>query len=285
MKVVGLRIRTRSPPSTASVPSPEKRRRQAGGAVGAGDRVDRHEADIVAVAGVARAGIAEADEETHGLTMAKRSGPKTGALQPTEDGEEAPSSSPAPRPEPPEPRPAPARPPPAPQQQPPRPPPPLPSGPDGATIVATVKSRSLIVGFAPSGRVIAEMWSESPISKPVRSASSAVRDGVDRHQQLDRVAHDVERAAALEARRGLLVDEVDRHLDPDLLAFGEAQEIDVDRQVLDRVELVVARDGAGLLAVDVDLEHRGQEVAGEDQPAGLVEVEGDRRRRGAGRRR
>ena len=50
----------------------------------------------------------------------------------------------------------------------------------------------------------------------------------------------------------------------------------MDREVLDRVELVVARDGAGLLAVDVDLEDRGQEVAGEDQPAGLVEVEGDR---------
>ena len=55
--------------------------------------------------------------------------------------------------------------------------------------------------------------------------------------------------------RGLLVDEVDRHLDPDRLAFGEAQEIDMDRQVLHRVELVVARDGAGLLAVDLDLEH------------------------------
>src|SRR5215210_6967175 len=109
-----------------------------------------------------------------------------------------------------------------------------------------------------------------------------VRDGLDRHQQLDRVAHDVERAAALEARRGLLVDEVDRHLDPDPLAFGEPQEIDMYRQVLHRVELVVARDGAGLLTVDLDLEHGGEEMPGEDQPAGLVEVEGDRRRRGAG---
>ena len=50
----------------------------------------------------------------------------------------------------------------------------------------------------------------------------------------------------------------------------------MDGEVPDRVELVVARDGAGLLAVHVDLEDRRQEVAGEDHLLGLVEVEGDR---------
>src|SRR6185312_2256726 len=35
--------------------------------VALGDRLDRHEADVVAIAGVARAGIAEADEEQHGV--------------------------------------------------------------------------------------------------------------------------------------------------------------------------------------------------------------------------
>ena len=34
----------------------------------AGDRFHRHEADVVAVAGVARARISEPDEETHGCT-------------------------------------------------------------------------------------------------------------------------------------------------------------------------------------------------------------------------
>ena len=35
---------------------------------GGGDRLHRHETDVVAVAGVARAGIAEADEEQHGFS-------------------------------------------------------------------------------------------------------------------------------------------------------------------------------------------------------------------------
>ena len=50
----------------------------------------------------------------------------------------------------------------------------------------------------------------------------------------------------------------------------------MNREVPHRVQLVVARDRTGLLAVHVDLEDRGQEVAGEDQLLGLVEVEGDR---------
>src|SRR5690606_17278014 len=92
-----------------------------------------------------------------------------------------------------------------------------------------------------------------------------IRDGVDRHDELDRVAHDVERAAALEAGRSFLVQEVHRHLDVDGGVTRHAQEVDVQGRVLHRVELEVARDGAGLAAVDVDLEHGGQETAGEDQ--------------------
>jgi hypothetical protein len=69
------------------------------------------------------------------------------------------------------------------------------------------------------------------------------------------------------------------HGDADRLALGEAQEVDVDGEVLHRVELVVARDGAGPAAVDVDVEHRRQEVAGEDQLPCLVEVDRDRLRR------
>ena len=50
----------------------------------------------------------------------------------------------------------------------------------------------------------------------------------------------------------------------------------MDRHVLDRIELVVAGDGAGLPAADLDLEDRGQEVAGEDQLLRQAEIEGDR---------
>ena len=39
------------------------------GAVGARDLIDRPEADVVTVAGVAVARIAEADEETHGMSL------------------------------------------------------------------------------------------------------------------------------------------------------------------------------------------------------------------------
>src|SRR5690606_37835339 len=91
--------------------------------------------------------------------------------------------------------------------------------------------------------------------------------------------HDVERAAALEAGRSFLVQEVHRHLDVDGGVTRHAQEVDVQGRVLHRVELEVARDGAGLAAVDVDLEHGGQETAGEDQALRLVEVERDRLRR------
>ena len=75
----------------------------------------------------------------------------------------------------------------------------------------------------------------------------------------------------------LLADHVHRNHDLDGLALGEAQEVHVDGEVAHRIELVIARDGADLLAVDLDLEDRGEEVTGEDQLLGLVEVEGDRR--------
>ena len=53
-------------------------------------------------------------------------------------------------------------------------------------------------------------------------------------------------------------------------AFRDAQEVDVHRQVLDGVELEVARDDAVLGAVDVDLVERGEEAPGVDALAQLV---------------
>ena len=46
-----------------------------------------------------------------------------------------------------------------------------------------------------------------------------------------------------------------------LRARHHAHEIDVDGALADRVELVVARDGADLLAGDVDRGDRGEETA------------------------
>ena len=70
----------------------------------------------------------------------------------------------------------------------------------GGASVTTVKSRSRIVGVQPSGSLIAEMCSESLKSRPVRSAVSEPRDVVGRNLHLDRVPHDVERAAASSGR-------------------------------------------------------------------------------------
>ena len=54
-----------------------------------------------------------------------------------------------------------------------------------------------------------------------------------------------EHAAALDAGRLVLVDEVDGHVDVDLGVLADAQEIDMDREIPDRIELVVLRAGPG----------------------------------------
>ena len=72
-------------------------------------------------------------------------------------------------------------------------------------------------------------------------------------------------AAALQAGRQRLVDEAHRHVDADARAGADALEVDVDRHVLDRIELHLARDDADLLAVDVEIEHGRQEPAAADQ--------------------
>ena len=70
--------------------------------------------------------------------------------------------------------------------------------------------------------------------------------------QLELVADDVEHAAAADARRIILVDEADRHVDVDGAVRADAQEIDMQRTVVDRVELDVAGERAGLLAAHID---------------------------------
>src|SRR5690606_18234869 len=106
----------------------------------ANDRVRRHESDIVPVPGVFLAGISKTDEQNH------RRLPSGSEAQPSFFSDSAAFSScfaslsaettAA-----------------------------------GAAMVATVKSRSVMVGVTPFGRFTLEMWIESPISRPVRSIS------------------------------------------------------------------------------------------------------------------
>jgi len=96
---------------------------------------------------------------------------------------------------------------------------------------------------------------------------------------LDVVAHDVQHAAALQAGRQRLVDEAHGHLDADAAVLADAHEIDVDRQVLDGIDLELARKHAALFAVDLDLEHGGGEVALLGLLPEVVVVEDDHLRR------
>src|SRR5438874_1593047 len=138
-------------------------------AVAPGDRLGRHEADIVAVAGIARARIAEPDDQAHRLTEAQDDGADPGAAPGAAPGAvpgAAAGCSPS-------------------------------SGSGGAAaavaaataaaaassrtaeeaaIVAIVKSRSWITGRAPSGISTAPIWMLSPISSPSRSTT--IRSGM-----------------------------------------------------------------------------------------------------------
>ena len=91
-----------------------------------------------------------------------------------------------------------------------------------------------------------------------------IGDGVGGAAHLDLVAHHVEHAAALQPGGGGLVQEMHRHLDGDQGILAEPQEIDMDREIADRIELHGAGDHPRLGAVDVEGEDGALEMAGEE---------------------
>ena len=114
------------------------------------------------------------------------------------------------------------------------------------------------------------------------------RDLVRVAVHLDRVAHHVQHAAALQAGAEAVVLEPHRNRDADGLAGCEALEVDVLRRVADRVELHVADQRARRVAVGLDLVETGlpagalqfaQHGAGlqRDQAGGLVGAVNHRR--------
>ncbi|MGY4598614.1 hypothetical protein ACVWXL_006360 [Bradyrhizobium sp. GM22.5] len=84
--------------------------------------------------------------------------------------------------------------------------------------------------------------------------------------------------AALHAGRTFGLHHVQGNADADGGAFAEPHEVDVDREVLDRIEVVVARNHAVLVAFEVDVDQRGQEPAGEDARAQFAIVHRDGQR-------
>jgi hypothetical protein len=93
------------------------------------------------------------------------------------------------------------------------------------------------------------------------------------------VSDNVDGAAALDARRLVGVHRMHRDGDADHRALAKPHEVDVQRVVLHRVELKVARDDAMLHAINLKLVDRGQEPSGIDALAELGIVERNRQRR------
>ena len=67
--------------------------------------------------------------------------------------------------------------------------------------------------------------------------------------------------------RGFGVLQVQGNADADGRAFAEPHEVDMEREVAHRIEVEVARNHAMLLAVEIDVEDRGEEAAGQDAQA------------------
>src|SRR5690606_13063928 len=89
---------------------------------------------------------------------------------------------------------------------------------------------------------------------------------------------DVQDAAGLDARGLLFVDEVNRNVDHDIGVARNAEEVDMHREVADRVELVVLRENLDLLAVDVDRGDRRLEAAGVNTLRDVLGRDGDGKR-------
>ena len=143
-------------------------------------------------------------------------------------------------------------------------------------MVTSVVSSSATRTCTPCGSFdVAQMLRIVDLEARRRRPRSTSGIAVRRAAHFDRVGHDVDRAAALHAGRLLGADDVDRNRDADERAFAEPHEIDMDRDVPDRIELEVARDHAVLRAVDLEVVKRGQEVARVDSLAQLLVIERD----------
>src|SRR6185437_14719120 len=98
---------------------------------------------------------------------------------------------------------------------------------------------------------------------------------LDRAHNLDRMGDDVDRAAALHARRLVGIEHFHRDVDADDGAFRDAEEVHVHRQILNRIELEVARNHPVLGTVHVDVKQRGEKAPGIDAPGEFGMVERD----------
>ena len=97
-------------------------------------------------------------------------------------------------------------------------------------------------------------------------------DRVWRNHHFNRMLHEVDRATALDPGRSDLVDNMDRHFHLDFLASRQTEKVDMQGLIADRIELVVARNNADFLTIDIDLENGRQEMASENQLFRCIEI-------------
>jgi hypothetical protein len=89
-----------------------------------------------------------------------------------------------------------------------------------------------------------------------------IGNGVGRAAHRNFVAHHVEHAAALQARRGSLIQEAHRHIDGHERVLAEPQQIDMNGKIAHRIVLHRARNDASLRALHVKHEDGALEMAG-----------------------
>ncbi len=102
------------------------------------------------------------------------------------------------------------------------------------------------------------------------------RNVVGRRHDLDRVQHQIDRAALLQSGRSFAIGDMHGDADAHARSWRKAQKIDMNRPVGDDVELVVARQDPLLPPLDFEIEDRGQKVPGEDELVDVLVVDRDR---------
>ena len=105
-----------------------------------------------------------------------------------------------------------------------------------------------------------------------------VRNRVARHHHFNRMEHQIHRATALDARRSSMVDHMNRHIELDLLACREAQKVNMHREILHRIHLVITGNGACGCSIDIDFKNRRQKMTGKNQLARDIVIKRDRSR-------
>src|SRR5579883_2355352 len=115
--------------------------------------------------------------------------------------------------------------------------------------------------------------------EPVEAHIDLLGDRVGVAVELDLVPHQVDDAAALDARRLLGIDDVDGDRDRNPRARADPHEIDVERPVAHGMELHVARQHALLAAVQLDVQQPCEETGLVDFAVELAGIDGDQHRR------